>query len=54
MKVKTTIAFNDRENDLKTRKVNEEFDVSEERGKHLIDIGFVKEVKAQGKAAADK
>ena len=53
MKVK--IPFRDKENDLKTRKENEIFDVSEERAKHLEGLFLVEILKeSKGKKEEEK
>lgn len=46
MKIRVTIAFNDRQNGYVTRPVNEVFECSEQRAKELIDSGFAEEVKS--------
>lgn len=45
MTVKVIREFHDRENDLKLRKVGEEFEASESRAKYLEGLGFVSRVR---------
>jgi hypothetical protein len=56
MKVKAVINFRDLENNLKLRKKDEIFEVSKERGRKLLSLGYVKEVleKKQNMAADEK
>lgn len=51
MKVKATIDFRDRENNLKLRRKGEAFEVKEERAKKLLALGYV-ETAEETKAAA--
>ena len=45
MKIKVKQNFYDRENDLALREKGAEMEVSEQRGRELIDKGFAAEVK---------
>ena len=47
MKIRVTHDFYDKENDLELRKVGEEYEVSEERGKYLISYRVAKEITNQ-------
>lgn len=50
MKIKVIKCFNDKQNNLVTRKVGTVFDCSKERAAELINKGFVVEVKSEKKA----
>lgn len=54
MKVEARIKFFDTKNDKKLRKKGEQFDVSDERGKYLVNMGAVKEVPAIKKQTTEK
>lgn len=54
MKVEARINFFDIENDKKLRKKGEQFEVSAQRGKYLVNMGAVKEVPATEKQATEK
>lgn len=49
MKIKVKKDFYDREADLALRKKGAEFEVSEKRGKELIEKGFAEEIKSEKK-----
>ena len=44
MKIKVIYNFYDKENDLELRKVGEEYEVTEERGRYLVDFWVAKEI----------
>ena len=44
MKIRVIHDFYDKENDLELRKVGEEYEVTEERGRYLVDFRVVKEI----------
>ena len=44
MKIRVIHDFYDKENDLKLRKVGEEYEVTEERGRYLVDFRVAKEI----------
>lgn len=50
VKIKVIKCFNDKQNNLVTRKVGTVFDCSKERAAELINKGFVVEVKSEKKA----
>ncbi len=54
MKIKVKKDFYDRENDLVLRKKGAEIEVSEQRGRELIDKGFAAEVKSVQKEKAEE
>lgn len=54
MKVEARIKFYDTENDKKLRKKGEQFEVSAERGKYLVNMGAVKEVPVTKKQTTEK
>lgn len=54
MKIKVTTPFNDKENDLAFRDVGTELEVTEQRGKLLIEKGFAVEVKPEQPANKGK
>ena len=47
MKIRVTHDFYDKENDLELRKVGDEYEVSEERGKYLVSFRVAKEITDQ-------
>lgn len=48
MKVKVKIRFRDSENDLKIRKENEVFEVTEERARYLENLFLVEPLERKG------
>ena len=44
MKIRVIHDFYDKENDLELRKVGEEYEVTEERGRYLVDFRVAKEI----------
>lgn len=54
MKVESRINFYDTENNNQLRKKGEQFEVSEKRGKYLVDMRAVTEVSATKKQATEK
>lgn len=44
MKIRVIHDFYDKENDLELRKVREEYEVTEERGRYLVDFRVAKEI----------
>ena len=47
MKIRVIHDFYDKENDLELRKVGEEYEVTEERGRYLVDFRVAKEITDQ-------
>ena len=47
MKIRVIHDFYDKENDLELRKVGEEYEVTEERGRYLVDFRVAKEITHQ-------
>ncbi len=47
MKIRVIHDFYDKENDLELRKVGEEYEVKEERGRYLVDFRVAKEITDQ-------
>ena len=54
MKVKVIKEFNDLQNDLVTRAVNDVYECSEERAEELIKLGYVEAEKEEEKEEAEK
>lgn len=54
MKVEARINFYDTENNNQLRKKGEQFEVSEKRGKYLVNMRAVKEVPVTKKQATEK
>ena len=44
MKIRVIHEFYDKENDLELRKTEEEYEVTEERGRYLVDFRVAKEI----------
>lgn len=53
MKVKVKQEFRDRANGLKLRKKDESFEVDDKRGKYLISLGLVEEIKEEATSKKD-
>lgn len=47
MKIRVTHDFYDKENDLEPRKIGDEYEVPEERGRYLISFRVAKEITNQ-------